>query len=94
MTIKSKRVTAVECLLGRDRVLWVISVFAFVLLLLLRLAIDHGCLALEPVISTLKAFLCIAVLAFLRLVLWADISHMKQKQKIGEMLARIVSPKS
>lgn len=86
MTIKAKIAAAVESLLGRDRLLWVISVLAFVLLLLLRLAIDHGYLPLEPVIFTLKASLCIAALACLRLVLWADISHMKQKQKIGEML--------
>lgn len=71
---------------GRDRLLWVITVLAFALLLLLRLAIDYGYLPLEPVIFTLKAALCIAALACLRLVLWVDISHMKQKQKIGEMV--------
>lgn len=86
MTIKSKIAAVVESLLGRDRLLWVATILSFALLLLLRLAIDYGYLPLEPIIFTLKALLCIAALACLRLVLWVDISHMKQKQKIGEML--------
>lgn len=89
MTIKAKFDAAAELLLGRDRLLWVISVSAFVLLLLLRLAIDYGYLPLEPVVFTLKALLCIAALACLRLVLWVDTSHAKQKQKVREVMTAL-----
>lgn len=87
MTTKAQFDAAAEFLLGRDRLLWVISVSAFALLLLLRLAIDYGYLPLEPVVFTLKVLLCLAALACLKLVLWVDTSHTKQKQKAREMMA-------